>query len=59
MSVMIIESCPICGGKMNSIPVCTKITDNYSILDYKFVCEECGFEKQELRPTTTIAKTME
>lgn len=44
---MIIEYCPECGGELNASAIFTKIDNNHSKLDYKFVCNKCGYEKYE------------
>ena len=47
MSLMIVEYCPECGGELNASAIFTKIDDNHSKIDYKFVCNKCGYEKYE------------
>lgn len=47
MSLMIVEYCPECGGELNASAIFAKIDDNHSKIDYKFVCNKCGYEKYE------------
>lgn len=54
MSLMIVEYCPECGGELNASAIFTKINDNHSKIDYKFVCNKCGYEKYEDEIETLI-----